>query len=347
MSYFSIIIPAYNREREIRRAIQSCLDQDFADFEVLVTDDGSADGTAGVVEEFVRRDSRVRLLRHSQNCGVCAARNTAAAVAQGEWMVQVDSDHSLKPGALSRLAELTRAAPADVGHVATRIAWDTGDITPSPTIPTGPLRYEEWVGWVNGLDCAEAFNAIRRQVWLDGIHWPPGHCTETGFHLDIAKKWRIEIHPDVCSNYHTDASNRCCKPKDVRFAVDNLLISAQDWAHQSDVVMKRHGDVLKRVGRKQYYGVSYTAAINWFLIGHRRKGLQYWFRCASTRPLAPQAWFVGVFGLMGPKVFLKAYCALKYSMPAWRDALRHSLARRRGDANRSVRNDAAASARTA
>ena len=69
--HFSIVMPAFNRRVAVRRAIESCLAQDFPSFEVLVVDDGSSDGTGEAVSSY--SDPRVRLIRHQTNRGVCPA----------------------------------------------------------------------------------------------------------------------------------------------------------------------------------------------------------------------------------------------------------------------------------
>jgi len=88
----SIIVPVFNRRSAIREALESILKQTYEHWEALVVDDGSTDGTARVVEEYSRADSRVRLLRHGQRKGAQAARNTGIRDAQGEWIAFLDSD---------------------------------------------------------------------------------------------------------------------------------------------------------------------------------------------------------------------------------------------------------------
>ena len=80
--FFSIIMPAYNREALIGRSIRSCLRQSFADFELVIVDDASGDGTVAAVEAF--SDPRIRLLRHGRNQGRGPSRNMAMAAARGE-----------------------------------------------------------------------------------------------------------------------------------------------------------------------------------------------------------------------------------------------------------------------
>src|ERR1039458_5800762 len=103
--YFSIVIPVFNREQEVQRALSSCLVQDFQAFEVVVVDDASTDNSATVVEGL--QDQRVRLIRHAKNRGVCPARNTGVQAAAGEWIVFLDSDDELLPGCLKRCFEMT------------------------------------------------------------------------------------------------------------------------------------------------------------------------------------------------------------------------------------------------
>ena len=86
----SIIIPTFNREHLIQKAVESVLDQSYTDIEVIVIDDGSTDNT----EEKVRliEDERVRYLKLNNNGGACRARNKGAEIARGEYLAFQDSD---------------------------------------------------------------------------------------------------------------------------------------------------------------------------------------------------------------------------------------------------------------
>lgn len=88
----SVIMPAYNCERYISAAIESVLEQSWENFELLVVDDCSRDGTAACVEKYTRRDSRVRLICCGKNQGVAMARNRGIDEAAGEYIAFLDSD---------------------------------------------------------------------------------------------------------------------------------------------------------------------------------------------------------------------------------------------------------------
>src|SRR3984893_10316753 len=103
----SVVIPVYDRERELRRAVSSCLAQQAADFEVIVVDDGSRDRSAAVAAEYAGRG--VRLIRHPENLGSSPARSSGIRAAAGEWIVRLDSDDELVAGALDGIQR--RAAP--------------------------------------------------------------------------------------------------------------------------------------------------------------------------------------------------------------------------------------------
>ena len=92
----SVIIPSYNREAVLGRAIESVLRQTLAPEEVIVVDDGSSDGTAGLV----RRDFPQCRYLVQQNRGVSAARNLGIATATGTWLAFLDSDDEWLPGKL-------------------------------------------------------------------------------------------------------------------------------------------------------------------------------------------------------------------------------------------------------
>ena len=98
----SIIIPVFNPGDYLQRCLESILTQRFTDFEILLIDDGSTDGSALVCDRFVEQDSRVRVL-HKQNEGVSKARNIGLASARGEWITFIDADDVLLDDGLSIL----------------------------------------------------------------------------------------------------------------------------------------------------------------------------------------------------------------------------------------------------
>ncbi len=108
----SILTPAFDVARFIGATLDSVLAQTVADWEMVVVDDGSQDGTAAVVAS--RHDPRIRLIRQ-ENAGVSAARSRAIAAARGEAVLFLDADDWLAPDALTRLSATLRAAPDAVG----------------------------------------------------------------------------------------------------------------------------------------------------------------------------------------------------------------------------------------
>jgi glycosyltransferase involved in cell wall biosynthesis len=107
----SVIIPAYNRETKIVRAVASVLAQTYENIEVIVVDDASPDGTAAAVEAI--GDPRVRLVRHDRNRGAGTARNTGVAAARGEWIAFQDSDDDWLPQKLELQAAMMARLPSD------------------------------------------------------------------------------------------------------------------------------------------------------------------------------------------------------------------------------------------
>jgi len=99
---FSIIVPIYNREKTIRRCIDSVLCQTYTDFECILVDDGSTDGSSAICDMYHSRDIRVGVI-HKKNGGVSSARNIALERVRGEWIVFLDSDDILRENHLYTL----------------------------------------------------------------------------------------------------------------------------------------------------------------------------------------------------------------------------------------------------
>jgi glycosyltransferase involved in cell wall biosynthesis len=119
----SVVIPVFNRAGLIARALDSVARQTFDDYEIIVVDDGSTDGTVDTVRNW--RGKPVRLIQHSQNRGAAAARNTGVSSSSSRWIAFLDSDDHWEPEKLARQMSALNGAPAAFMACATSYySWD-------------------------------------------------------------------------------------------------------------------------------------------------------------------------------------------------------------------------------
>lgn len=114
----SIIIPIYNAEKYLRRAVDSIRNQTFSEWELILVDDGSSDGSGEICDEYAGLDSRIQVL-HRKNQGVSASRNAGLDIASGEYIYFLDSDDYLPEQALHTLYSHMTEGNADLvvaGH---------------------------------------------------------------------------------------------------------------------------------------------------------------------------------------------------------------------------------------
>ena len=110
--FFSVVIPLYNKANYIQSCLESVLKQTHKEFEVILVNDGSTDGSEAVVERF--QDSRIRLV-HQENKGASAARNKGVSLAKHEWIALIDADDYWYPNHLEELQNTIEQFPkADV-----------------------------------------------------------------------------------------------------------------------------------------------------------------------------------------------------------------------------------------
>lgn len=95
--FLSIIVPVYKAEKYLSRCIDSILAQSYKNFELILVDDGSPDNSSLICDEYVCKDSRVRVI-HKENEGVGVARNTGLEHAFGQWILFIDSDDYINQG---------------------------------------------------------------------------------------------------------------------------------------------------------------------------------------------------------------------------------------------------------
>ncbi|WP_051204387.1 glycosyltransferase [Butyrivibrio sp. VCD2006] len=110
---FSIVIPVYNREQYIDRAVESVICQTYDDWELILVDDGSTDSSAELCDIYSKRDNRIRVL-HEDNRGPGAARNCGLNVASGEYVLFLDSDDWYELNCLKECADVIRDSNPDL-----------------------------------------------------------------------------------------------------------------------------------------------------------------------------------------------------------------------------------------
>ena len=105
----SIIMPVYNVERYVKEAIDSALNQTYPHLELIIMNDGSSDGSAGICRSYT--DPRVRYYENPANMGVLRTRNEALKLAQGEYVAWLDSDDISLPTRLEKQVSFLEANP--------------------------------------------------------------------------------------------------------------------------------------------------------------------------------------------------------------------------------------------
>ncbi|MET8146986.1 CDP-glycerol glycerophosphotransferase family protein [Actinoplanes sp. NPDC049668] len=176
----SVIVPIYNVEPFLRDCLDSLRAQTYTDLQVLLVDDGSTDGCAGIAEEFVAADSRFQLISQA-NAGLSAARNVAVPVAKGEYIAFVDSDDVLAAHAYELLVQ-AMAGGADFASGAVRRYSTRGTYRGGPhNDAIGPTDLNTHVsGNAKLLRDRTIWNKVYRRSFYDahGFEFPVGRLFE-------------------------------------------------------------------------------------------------------------------------------------------------------------------------
>ncbi len=180
---FSIVVPVYKVERYLNECIDSILNQLFADYELILVDDGSPDNCPQICDDYSKRDNRIIVI-HQHNAGLACARNAGIKIAKGEYIICVDSDDYLANSkVLSHIAEKT-AENIDVVLYGYRKLYESNNSFGEEVVPiiTGDADTETMLRIVLGSNtyCGTAWTkAVRLSILRDnGIEFRPGMISE-------------------------------------------------------------------------------------------------------------------------------------------------------------------------
>lgn len=296
--FFSIVIPVHNRETPIRRAVASALAQTFGDYELILVDDGSTDTSLTVMRGFAAPN--VQVIARDISGGVGAARNTGIAAARGDWVVFLDSDDELVPGALDVMSQRASAAPEAVAGLWFRCLMDDGLVI--PTRLTAPQEWD-YAGFLT------FWNASSRQ-WHDMLYCirrrsfallpqPEGRMDDIKYLIDFACRFHIRAYPDVLRLYHQDADNQLVRVirrldprRDQAFIVDR--------ANEYRLLIADHRAALAQRAPRLYGEYLESAATTATMANRRWEAVSYALTALRLSPLRLRNWVVLVAAFVGP-----------------------------------------------
>lgn len=238
----SVIVPCYNYAEYVGDALASVLAQDYANFELIVVDDGSTDGSAeritAALDGWQRNSqvSRVEFLRQT-NQGVSAALNAGLALARGEYVVTFDADDVMAPGRLTLQVGYLQAHPevGCVGGVAMRIDQQ-GELLPKKEKKRAIQRFDFTQALALSLVVGGNLAVYRRDAMLAvGGYDPSIRVQDFQMTLKIAKAgYFIAILPDVVTFYRKHGVGLSSNYLDeYRYGLQVLDIYADHASYQS------------------------------------------------------------------------------------------------------------------
>lgn len=215
----SVIMPVYNTAAFLEESIGSVLRQTYRNWELILVDDGSDDGSGRICDAYAREDDRIRYI-HLSNSGVSRARNTGLREAHGEWVCFMDSDDWLEDGALETLIRHSSGAdlvmgfyPINTGTPFRRAA------SVCVLYPQSDPYYVAALGYYSVVDTV--WDKLYRRESITGMFDEQMRRWEdTCFNLSQVCKWqKVVLLPDKLYNYRMDGRMSLS----VRISMDHLV----------------------------------------------------------------------------------------------------------------------------
>jgi glycosyltransferase involved in cell wall biosynthesis len=205
----SVILPVFNAQRYIKDAVQSVLDQTFGDFEFIIINDGSTDGSLEILQSLAASDARIRLISRP-NTGYVAALNEAIGLAEGEFIARMDADDFCLPQRFEKQIDYLRNYPDCVllGTQVTQMDQDGAIIGPMPDVGFGHDAITHALlrrGWPIVHPAVMMRAAALRQVG----GYVPDYCPneDHDLFLKLGEIGRLENLPEVLLRYRKHAAS--------------------------------------------------------------------------------------------------------------------------------------------
>ncbi len=187
----SVIVPVYNMEKYLERCVDSILAQTYANLEVILVDDGSADSSGAICDSYAERDNRIRVV-HKANSGLSSARNAGLDIALGDYIGFVDSDDYISPEMYQLLASALDKSDCEIANVMYVRVDENGATMPSkvPHNTDKEISAEQFLRelMLHTGDVSVWSKLFKKEIF-DNVRFPEGKLNEDLiFMLDVFKR---------------------------------------------------------------------------------------------------------------------------------------------------------------
>lgn len=272
----TVVITTYNRSHLLGRAIRSALDQGWSDLEVLVVDDASTDDTPDLMRNSF---PEVRYLCQDTNRGVSAARNRGLREASQPWVMFLDDDDTLLPGAVERIAAHIAKLPDVERYPVLQFAHSNGNIPKEFTI----VRLEHYT---TGVLQGDFVPVIRKDPFLaKALAYPESvRAGESLLWFRVAEEYGIPTWADRVGRVHPDALVR-------QTSTDYQLLHVRNLAELQERILSEFGEVLA-ARFPAYYQKKRLGAATYRILAGERTAARSHIRLALQR-----GYSIGAVGL--------------------------------------------------
>ncbi|MCX4823484.1 bifunctional glycosyltransferase family 2 protein/CDP-glycerol:glycerophosphate glycerophosphotransferase [Streptomyces sp. NBC_01142] len=309
MPRFSVIVPAFKVQAYLHECLDSVLTQTYDDLELIAVDDCSPDACGSIIDEVAARDQRVQAVHLPENAGLGPARNAGLARASGDYVIFLDGDDTLVPGALRAMADRLKETdtPDVLVYDYARTYW-TGEVVPNQfaaqLTEQGPpaFRLTDRPGLLKLLMVVWNKAYKREFIEREGFAFPPGYYEDT--------PW---TYPALLAASSITTLDRVCVHYRQRRQGGNILATTS----------RKHFDIFDQYDRVFAFLADRPALAHWKPVLFRRM-IDHFSTLATTRGRLPRGSRAEFFRRA------RAHCR-RYrapgAAPGLRARLRHSLIR--------------------
>ncbi len=255
----TVVIPAYNAAATIETTLLSVMGQTHRSLEIIVVDDGSTDGAAGIVTRLARQDPRIRLLQQPSS-GLSAARNLGIRASSGEYIANIDADDVWSRKNIEKQIAAIRNAPFDAKAA---YGWSLGIDADNDLNGRFYMSFLEGRMFPALVYKFFVFNASSSLVHRTCFETLGGYdtryneekaqgCEDWDLHLRLAKHYHFALAPSFLTGYRQTGANMS----------SNDAAMARSYHITMDKVRKESPDIPKRVFRWSFSNFTLYLALN-------------------------------------------------------------------------------------